>query len=385
MKVNKTLLALAVSTSLGLSGQATAAVTQAGETISNAVTLSYTINAVGQTPVVSADSDFLVDNKVDMSLALDGTLLEDAAIGGTATFKYTLSNEGNLDQKYALSLASLSTATTITNPSKTGADVSTVDFGALTYQFSSTDPATLLTAITDIDVLAQTNIAPAAIKTSEFWVLITMPTAGYDNDDIAGLVATAKAVTSGGVDLPDHDGDNKNLDLNGTTYVVEAEGATSGSVKWDAQVTIYSGITVGAPDFTDPADSGNTLKPKLVLKVFNDPICESALSYTDYSAGCPAGSPSGYLPKAIPGALIEFTYTAKNSGAIDGDSVTFTETIDSQYVDDSLTARSADNDSAAITPVLSDSGAGNDDTITADFGTVVSGKTFAIKYTAIVK
>ncbi len=383
MKMNKTLLALAASASFGLSGQAFAAVTAAGETISNSVTLSYTINAVGQTPVVSADVDFLVDNKVDMSLALDGSLLEDAAIGGTATFKYTLENTGNFDQKYTLNLASLSTSTIITNPSLTGADVSTVDFGALTYQFSSTDPAVSITAIPEIDVLAQTNVAPAAINTATFWVSITMPTSGYDDNDIAGLVATAKAVTSAGADLPDHDDDDKNLDLNGTTYVVKAEGVTSGSVKWDAQVTIYSGITVGAPDFTDPLDE--TVKPKLALKVINDPICDSTLSYNDYSAGCPAGSPTDYLPKAIPGALIEFTYTAKNTGSIDAETVSFTETVDTQYEDDSLTARSADNDSTPVTPVLSVGGSGTTDTITADFGTVDTDNTFTIKYTAIVK
>ena len=73
MKINKTLTALIAGASFGLSGQVFAEGTAAGTTITNTVTLGYTVSTVPQTDL-TLDVDFLVDTKVDFNLSNDETL-----------------------------------------------------------------------------------------------------------------------------------------------------------------------------------------------------------------------------------------------------------------------------------------------------------------------
>ena len=64
MKLNKTLTALAVSASFGLSGQAFAIGTAADLDITNEVVLEFSVGSVTQTPQTNA-ATFKVDNKID--------------------------------------------------------------------------------------------------------------------------------------------------------------------------------------------------------------------------------------------------------------------------------------------------------------------------------
>lgn len=67
MKLNKTLTALAVGASFGLSGQAFAAGTEAGTVITNTASMTYT---VGSTPITeSDDAKLTVDTKVDLTFS----------------------------------------------------------------------------------------------------------------------------------------------------------------------------------------------------------------------------------------------------------------------------------------------------------------------------
>lgn len=102
MKLNKTLTALAVGASFGLSGQALANQSKAGTDITNSASLSYTVGQSTETNTETNDSTFRVDEKIDFLLT---PIKADSKVypGLSAddedryyTFKVT--NEGNSDQ-----------------------------------------------------------------------------------------------------------------------------------------------------------------------------------------------------------------------------------------------------------------------------------------------
>lgn len=99
MKLNKTLTALAIGASFGLSGQAFAAGTPASTSITNTATMSYTVNSTA-VPATSSQAKFSVDAKVNLTLTSDNTPSADA--GATTNLLYTLTNTGNDVMYYKL-------------------------------------------------------------------------------------------------------------------------------------------------------------------------------------------------------------------------------------------------------------------------------------------
>ena len=79
MKLNKTLTALAVSASFGLSGQAFAIGTAANLDISNEVTLQFYVGSVEQDQQTDV-ATFKVDNKIDLNLEQEGGQVEMSAV-----------------------------------------------------------------------------------------------------------------------------------------------------------------------------------------------------------------------------------------------------------------------------------------------------------------
>ena len=96
-------MALATAAAFGISGQAFAAGTPAGETVSNTVKLDYTVSGVDQNTVDDI-AEFIVDNVIDMTFttALSGasTIVPGAALSPT----YTLVNDGNKAQSFRFDL-----------------------------------------------------------------------------------------------------------------------------------------------------------------------------------------------------------------------------------------------------------------------------------------
>jgi len=87
-----------------LAQQALAAGTAAGTTITNTATVNYNVGGVGQTAVQDSDAGFVVDNRVDMTLAESGNIGRTVTTPGQAdnVTEFTLQNTGNQSQGYQL-------------------------------------------------------------------------------------------------------------------------------------------------------------------------------------------------------------------------------------------------------------------------------------------
>ncbi|MFY0639473.1 MAG: hypothetical protein JXR16_00390 [Bermanella sp.] len=387
MKLNKTLTALAVSASFGLSGQAFAGGTVAGTDITNTVTLGYTVSSTAQTPVESA-SGFKVDQKVDMTFTSD-TATADSVPGEVVTLAYTLTNTGNKATAYVLALTN-----------NGNADHSPQ---AVTFYPTATDAAN------NTNALANNKVSALAVDASTTVYAKTTITnnANIGNGDTIEMLATATALdpsdTDGSNLLAQDIADDKNANLT-TEYVIFAEAASVNNLKYTGAITAQTDRNIVTAEFTDPNDANAV--PKLAIKIINDVVCDNGLTdanTNDYSQGgaqvgtCPdvaAANQTAYRPKAIPTSMAKFTYSAENTGAVTANAVVFSEQLPSEYAIDSLANATLAIDAATqtLTTVTDAPDAVNevryDDTtgtITIYVGDVDAAEVITITFTAIVE
>ncbi len=389
MKMNKTLTALVAGASIGLSGQVLAVGTTSNQIVANKVTLDYSVGTTSQTAIEST-STFNVDNRIDTTLA--GPADSDAEPNKTLTMAYTFRNTGNKDQAYKLTLAGFTAAE---NPQsvtfyKTQAAADTdslvpADIYANDVLSAVTPAGTLADGVNDVIVYARVTL------TND--VTIT-------DGDAVDMLLSATASDAGGTALDDNHTDNKNADQTSLNaeYIVFAEGASpssanaTGNIANNGVITFHTIHNIKTANLSDPTDAN--AKPVLSVKVINDPICNSPDAY---NAGdimsCAVTAPASYTPKAIPGALIEYNYTAKNAGSVDATSVIFTKELPAASYEASIANVALTNDTAQtlthIAPPTALSNTTNDyqienNKITMNVGTVAKDTNMTVTFTAIV-
>lgn len=390
MKLNKTLTALAIGASFGLSGQAFALGTVSGTDISNTVTLNYNVSSVAQAPIGSV-ATFRVDNIVDMELA-DNTGTFTIIPGGSITYTYALKNSGNKTQFFKLDLINQIADTTdtgdITIPavtfSKTGGTVtSSITNGVVTIE---PDADISFTAQFTFPMTANVGVTSRSIKNGDTFNILATATATTDVNGTTKLLAD--------VDVNKNDTTGGTPNLTAKELVVFAEAASTDSVLYNGVITVGSTTTVETAEFTDSTGSTG---PTLTVKVLNDAICDATVAYTDYSVGNGSGNEcpglASYRPKAIPGALVEYTLTAKNSSTSTGaQHAVFThtlpitqETLDNVSLSIAGTAVSdltATYTYNATTYTINESGAAD---LTVNVEAVAATETVVITFTALVK
>ena len=191
-----TLATLCVSALL-LAGNVHAAGTQAGTSIGNKATLSYSVGAVAQTPIASAPTGstngtgatttFVVDNKVNLTVSTtDSSPVNGVAGQALVTATFVVSNTGNNTQDFSLASANLANTTSVT----VGASSYTDNFdvtGCTTYVGVGAGPT--WTAQTYIG-----SLGPDASQTVK--VVCAIPLSQL-NGDVSGISLTATARTAG--------------------------------------------------------------------------------------------------------------------------------------------------------------------------------------------
>ncbi len=290
MKINKTLTALVAGASLGLSSQAMAAGTASNVTITNTVTLDFSVGLVPQTQLVKPVS-FLVDNKVDLDLTWQDIATLPTGIPGQTqvAFKYLLTNEGNTEQDYLLSAGELANGTAISPYSDTDDDDTDGN-----YSFYLSDGDATFEPGTDDIVMAGNKIEDIlADGTQEFWAVAGVPSDAVDLTQIGLEVRAMTADKTTGLALSESTAVDKNLPANINTNVLIAFAEGTG----DSALTLGNGgVRDGA--FVDIAGldvvTANLVMTKAVI-VKSDPV----------------GSAN---PKAIPGAIVTYTITVENQG-----------------------------------------------------------------------
>lgn len=278
------------SLALSASENASAIGTLSGVSVDNRATVQYAVGATTQPVIESApagnsttgvgnglDTSFLVDNRVDLTVAeLSGSYTVVASGGTSEVLVYTVANTGNTVQDFSLAATDLAG----------GLD----PFGG-TDNFNATPVGIFVDANNDslydpgdtatyIDELA-------ADGTVEVFVVRNIGVQA--NNDISAVILTAQvaqggaAAAQGANILTD---DATSADLAGTVQIVFGDGASDGGdVIRNGRYADTDAYRVGAAQITVAKASA----------VISDPIN------------------LGVNPKAIPGAVVEYTVTITNA------------------------------------------------------------------------
>ncbi len=250
-----------------------AAGTTQNQTISNSATVDYNVNTIAQTQLNSNTYQFVVDRKVTFTVVKDEVAVVSVTPGSNDNvLTFTVTNNGNDTFDYTVAAEQLVGGTAefggTDNINATTVDVF-VESGATVGYQAAQDTAT------SIDDLA----ADANIKV----YLVSDFALGLSDDAIAGQWLLVTALTSAGGALSD---DSGSADTVGTVQNV-----------FDAMDGPATGDAANDAKFSDGADYQVVTASLTITKastVISDPI---------------SGTTN---PKAIPGAVIEYSITIDN-------------------------------------------------------------------------
>jgi uncharacterized repeat protein (TIGR01451 family) len=322
-----------------------AAGTTSGTTISNTATLNFSVGGFAQTAQNSNASTFVVDRKINLTVA-QATAADVAVVPGATSqvIAFTVTNTSNATLDFALSAAN-KTGGTGPNGGTDNFDASNLRVFVDANNNGVYDPATDLATFVD-------ELPADSSKT--VFVVVDIP-AGRANGDLAAVTLTATASESGS---------SGSL---GATVVQTTAADTPGSVD-----TVFAD---GAGD-TDSSRDGK-FSAAGAYKVVTATV---AVTKTSAVVSDPFNNTTN--PKAIPGALVRYTLTVTNSGSVTATSVVLTDAIptNTTYVAGSITFNGAartdasDGDNASF--------AGN--TVTVNIGSVANGATATVTFDVTV-
>lgn len=279
-----------VLASFALAGQsAHAAGTASSTSIDNRATVSYAIGATAQPVIESsptgnatagvgngADTSFVVDNKIDLTVAeLSGSYTAVAAGGNSEVLVYTVTNTGNTVQDFSLSAA----------------DNATDPFGG-TDNFDATPVGVFVDANAngtyEVGVDLATYVDELAADASATVFVVRSIPGGQANGDISAVTLTAQVAQGGASSVHGADittDDSAIADDPATVQIVFADAAGDTDGANDGAHSDTDAYRVGAAQITVSKGSA----------VIADPINGAT------------------NPKAIPGATIEYTVTVSNA------------------------------------------------------------------------
>lgn len=275
---SKLAILLAGAALFGVVSQSALAVTASGTTISNSASLSYSVGGVGQTGITSTAATFMVDEKVNLTVA--GGVTTTVVPGSTAqATAFTVTNNSNSPLDFNLAVTSAIAAGDNFDPTACNAYVESG--GTAGYQ-AAQDTATY------IDELA-------AGSTVTVYAVCSIPAnATNGQTGLVGLTATARGNFTG---------------ANGI-YV-----ATVGSVG-NALVQTAGADTVGSVDivFADVAgtDDGARDAAHSARNTYSVATAVLTVSKTATLLCDPFNGVTN--PKSIPGAMTQWTITVSNAG-----------------------------------------------------------------------
>jgi hypothetical protein len=284
-----------------VSQQALAVGTAANTSIDNRATVNFQVGGVAQTPIESsptgnstpganngANTTFVVDNKIDLTVAEQGSAATAVGAGAAnvvTTFKVT--NTGNNAQGYNLSAANL-TGTTL---------------------FTRTDAFDMTNLRTFVSTAACSNVVP----------LSPTPTYNSGTDtavNITTLAADACAYVFIVSDTPvtATNGQAANVRLTALTRVATTLAAVTQTAGAESPTVVDVVFADAARDATETADDQYfiqtaALSVQKTITVISDPLNGTT------------------NPKAIPLAIVEYGISLTNSGAASATLVSITDPV----------------------------------------------------------
>lgn len=272
------LLALAAA-GFALSGGAHAGGTTAGTTISNQATLNYAVGGVSQTGIASspagssnatgATTDFLVDNKVNHTVATTNLTAINTVPGATnVVTNFSVTNTGNFAQGYALSVVNVATGQTILTVN----DNIDLVVGSCVIDVNGT-------SATNINTLAVDASIPVSVSCS-------IPSTAV-NGDGAAIALVARAAEAG---------------TNGATLMTATAGAGTAAV--DVVFADTAGLDA-IDTLRDGRASGRSVYSIVTAALL---VSKTVTTLCDPVNG-------STQPKNIPGAFARYTVTISNTGS----------------------------------------------------------------------
>jgi uncharacterized repeat protein (TIGR01451 family) len=358
MKMISPLLLAAMAT---LPAAVQAAGTAAGSEITNTATLNYQINGVDQTEVTAQDV-FNVDIKVDFALTrLNTTEPNETSLeaDNVVVAAVRITNDGNAPTAFVVR-AEDETGTTLDINGTTYTD--TIDSGAA-YSYYLDNPLAGTQGVLDAEDTLLTGSTGEIAADDTVTVFVTVPKGdltGADGDALLssvvvnGLESTVNDTTYS-LDTGDNDPSNGSTDdaanPNGATTieVVFADTDSDNSeILRDALVLVF-------PNLEGDGINSNLTKSSVVI---SDPI---------------NGTEN---PKAIPGAVVEYTITLINTGTADATNVVITDELpaNTTFIDAEGIKVAMDGATEPVTVDASIASYDSDSrTVTVNLGTVEGG------------
>jgi len=277
-----------------------AAGTAAGTTVSNQASVAYQVNGASQTAVTSNNLQFVVDQKVNLTVATTNVSAVSVTPGSSDhVLAFTVENTGNAAQDFALS------ATARNGGTGAFGGTDTVDAASVAvYVESGATPGyqTAQDTATYIDELA-------ADDTRTIYIVADFSTGTYANGDVASYHLLVQTRVGGSASSL------------GTTLTQTAGADTAGSVDIvfaDGQGSDTASDAARDAQFSDDSD--------YLVATASLTVTKSSTVVSDPSSGTTN-------PKAIPGAVIEYTITVANAAdAVSATNITVTDSLNNEVV-----------------------------------------------------
>ena len=268
--------------------------------INNTATLNYQVNSAPQT-AIEAKNTFKVDRKVVFNLTQTPSAVTTGIIGSEFVIEYTLTNTSNAPIRFA--------------PVATDLDTGAIAYSTGTPATDNTDTAT--TEVTTHKVWADLLASPVGFDGTDTNITDGLGYVELDQDaSITLYVVTTPAV-----------GDNNDIFVHELTVTAQEHTDTPTNIPSavvGAVITTSAGAWVDTLVQTvmDASAGGATRTDNGAIQVTS-----AVLGITKTAAV--VWDPINFLvdPKAIPGAVIEYTITVTNTGSIQATAVAITDTL----------------------------------------------------------
>ncbi len=285
MKLNKTLTALIAGASLGMSGQAFAAGTTAGNDIVNTVSMSYKVGAstLNATP---ASQTFKVDTKIDLTFSWEDASLVTGTAADAVPFKLQVTNTGNATQNFQFATGEVAAGVDVLS-----GNLDSDDWASITNFYADTDDSGTYNA-GDLEYAAGLITGLVVDTPTTVFAVLTAPADAVDGA-VIGVELKLFASNTSGVALTQNVADDKNANLT-ANYIVFAESTD------DSALAL-------APDGVNDRDGARVVMIGSDIQAANLVATKSVVVKDDGLDGNP-------VERAIPGAIVTYTIEVENRG-----------------------------------------------------------------------
>lgn len=287
--------------------QTSVVLANAGDTIDNTATLSFSVGGVAQTDVVSNTASFVEDRVINFTVTEAGIIgATDTVPSGTAGVTFTVTNNSNDALDFSLTYL------------QDAGD--NFDTGAVSYFLEDGTTAGYQVGEDTVAVTFLDEVA-ADGGTVTFHAVATMPGTVVDAD-LANVTVVAQAAEGGGATVQGADITN---DDNGNT----SPGGTANDIGDTAAMEDVFNEGAGTLDSTGAADVARNGQHS-ANDAFSIVTANLAVTKTSSVIYDPVNLDAftvGNNPKAIPGAYVQYTLTIANTGSASADLTTLSDPL----------------------------------------------------------